>query len=125
MTSGADEHGSPEAPVSCCCCCSNSLRSCSPSNPPLGRSGSVSRITATVDVPPGRYLVSVYRVDWDEMKKKDRSAYGDAGWGETVVLTPLAGDAPSDAAAVLQRNPGGARCAVEQAVQQRPIGDRV
>lgn len=56
---------------------------------------------ATVDVPPGRYVVSVYRVDWDEMKEKDKTAYGDAGWGEIVVLTPLAGDAPSDAAAVL------------------------
>lgn len=56
---------------------------------------------ANVDVPPGRYLVSIYRVDWDEMKKKDQSTYGDAGWGETIVLSPLAGDAPSDAAAVL------------------------
>ena len=34
-------------------------------------------------------------------------------------------EAHADAAAVMQRHPGGARGGVEQRVEQRPVGDRV
>ena len=44
----ASTSGSRPGPSSSCCS-SKSLTSCSPSNPPLGRSDSVSRMTETVD----------------------------------------------------------------------------
>lgn len=41
---------------------------------------------AVIEVPPGDYLVRLYRIDWDEMRKAEIKKY--AGPQEFIVLTP-------------------------------------
>lgn len=43
---------------------------------------------AVVEVPPGEYVVSLYRIDWDEMRRQEKKKY--KGPQEFILLTPAA-----------------------------------
>jgi hypothetical protein len=58
---------------------------------------------ATLKVPPGDYLLSLYRIDWAAMKEADSNPPKVVG--ETIVLTPLADATPPKTYSALMRFP--------------------